>query len=136
MSLPASLLRVCAEMKKSVLAKEFRITFHELNAGVSLENAFRHLSDRTKSPDVLALSSSIIQAEKTGMSLGEALRVQSKLMRETTRLKTKERILKVPVKMTIPLVLFFLPALFLVLAGPAYVQVTQQLSQQSDEKAK
>jgi pilus assembly protein TadC len=124
MSINAALVRVSSEVKNSLLANEFRITFHELNASVTVEEAFRHLADRTQVPDLQALAAAIIQSEKLGIGLGETLRTQSRLLRETIRMRTKEKILKVPVKMIVPLALCILPAIFVVIIGPAFLQIS------------
>ena len=123
MSFNAALIRVASEVKGSPLAYELRMTFHELNAGVALEHAFNHMAERTKVLDIRTLSTSIIQSQKLGISLSDTLRNQAYVLRETLRSRTKEKIMKVPIKMIIPLAIFILPTLFIVVGAPAYIQI-------------
>lgn len=134
MSVNSALSRVAEEIKGEPLSEELKITFYELNAGISLEDAFKSLSDRTKVADVHSLTTAIIQAEKLGMGLAETLRSQSAILRESLRLRTKEKIIKLPVKMIIPLAIFIMPAIFTILAGPAYLQVKGSLLTSIDMK--
>lgn len=123
MSIQSALVRVAEETKGNPLSEEFKYTFHELNAGSPLDEAFQHLGQRTKVADLQALSTSITQADKLGIGLGETLRNQAKFLRETIRMRTREKIMKLPIKMIIPVVFFIMPAIFTVVAGPSLLQV-------------
>ncbi len=127
MSISSAMMRVADETKGTAISDQFKETFFELNAGVSVEDAFMNLSDRAKVPDLQALTTSIVQSEKLGIGLVDTMRSHSVLMRETLRLRTKEKIMKLPVKMILPLVIFILPAVFTILAGPVYLQVQGSL---------
>lgn len=125
MSMNAALVRVADENKNSPLADIFRQTFHEMNVGVPLEEAFQHMGDRSKVPDLKFFASAVVQAEKLGLGMADNLRNQARLLRETLRTRTREKIQKLPIQMIIPLILFIMPAIFTVVAGPAFLQIRQ-----------
>ena len=127
MSIHTGMVRVAEEMKGTALSSELRNTFFEMEVGLPLDEAFRNLGRRTGVEDVQALATSIIQGEKLGISLGDTLRSQAKFVRESLRMKTKEKILKTPVKIVLPLVFCILPALFIVLLTPAFVNIKKEI---------
>lgn len=127
MSIHSALVKVAEETKGSPLSDELRHTFQELHLGRTLEEAFRNLGMRTDVADVQALATAVIQADKLGMSLAETLRNQARMLREVIRLRTREKILKIPIKLVIPLVLFIMPAIFTVVAGPAFIEIMSGL---------
>ncbi len=127
MSVQSALVRVAEETAGNPLSEELRYTFHELNVGSPLNEAFQHLGQRTKVADIQALSTSITQADKLGIGLGETLRNQAKFLRENIRMRTREKIMKLPIKMIIPVVFFIMPAIFTVVAGPSLLQVSAGL---------
>ncbi|MBV8228890.1 MAG: type II secretion system F family protein, partial [Planctomycetaceae bacterium] len=88
-------------------------------------DVLRDLGTRTGVDDVRALAAVIIQAEKFGSSIGAALRVQSDGMRLKRRQLAEERAAKTAVKIMIPLVLFIFPGVFVVLVGPAGIQIAK-----------
>ncbi len=91
--------------------------------GRARKDVLRDLGIRTGVDDVRALAAVIIQAEKFGSSIGSALRVQSDSMRTKRRQLAEERAAKTAVKIMIPLVLFIFPGVFVVLVGPAGIQI-------------
>lgn len=91
----------------------------ELEAGFSLANALQRLDERTQSGDLADLLSLIQQSRRLGVSLSAGLRTQVTEMRSRRRLRVQESAQRAPLKMMIPLVLFFLPALMLVFLAPA-----------------
>lgn len=127
MSINSSLIRCAEEMKGTALSSELRNTFYEMEVGLPLDEAFRNLGSRTGVEDVQSLATSIIQGEKLGIALGDTLRNQAKFVRESLRAKTKERILKTPVKIILPLVFCIFPCLFVVLLSPAFIQIKQEI---------
>ena len=127
MSLNAALVRVAEETKGTPLSDEFRQTFHELHMGLPSETVFRNLGARAKVEDLEALAMAIIQSEKLGMCLADTLRNQSKLLRETIRMRTREKIQKLPIKLLFPLVFLIMPSTLLVLLGPAVIAIVTGL---------
>jgi tight adherence protein C len=97
--------------------------------GGARRDVLRDLGIRTGVDDVRALAAVIIQAEKFGSSIGAALRVQSDAMRLRRRHLAEERAAKTAVKIMIPLILFIFPGVFVVLVGPAGIQMFEAFSQ-------
>jgi len=127
--LDAAIQRVGEEMKmtNSVLSDEFRLMGMELRAGKQRQEALRNLAMRTDLDDVRSLTTLLIQTDKFGTSLGQALRVHSDSMR-TKRFQRAEEIAgKLPVKLIFPLVLFIFPAMLVVVLGPAAIRVYRVL---------
>ena len=87
------------------------------------KDVLRDLGTRTGVDDVRALAAVIIQAEKFGSSIGAALRVQSDSMRVKRRQLAENALAKTAVKIMIPMVLFIFPGVFVVLVGPAGIQI-------------
>ena len=123
LALNSAFLRVANELGGSVLGKELKQTFHEVSAGVPLDEALRNFAKRTESPDVRSIVSSIVQAEKLGTALAMTFRVQATTIREKYKMRMKENIAKIPIKILFPLVLFIFPTLFLVILGPAFISI-------------
>ena len=123
MSINSAIVRVAEESNDSPLAEELKYVFHELHAGLSIEEAFKHFAMRTKVPDIQSLSASIVQADKLGLNLGETLRNQAIILRETIRQRTRERVFKVPIKMLIPMVFLIFPAIFVIILGPGAISI-------------
>ena len=127
--LDAAVSRVGEEMKLSnkPLSEEFTLLNLELRAGKQRQEAFRNLAARIDLEDVRSLVSLLIQTERFGTSIGKALRVHSDSMRTKRYQKAEAISAKVPVKLTVPLVLFIFPALLLVVMGPAAISVYRTL---------
>lgn len=131
LSLTSSLIRVAEETRGTPLSNELVRTFNEINVGISLEKAFRNLARRTKVPDIDSLAGTIIESEKMGIGLGESLRNHSNVLRETIRMRTREKIQTLPIKMLFPLVFFILPSIFTVILGPAAIKIIQTFGKSS-----
>lgn len=101
----------------------------EIRAGTGRPEALRNLAERTGLDDVEALASTLIQTERFGTSVGRALRVQAGTLRQKRRQHAEEAAAKTTIKLVFPLVLFVFPALFVVILGPAVIQVVQALAQ-------
>jgi len=107
------------------LTDELRRVLDEVRVGKPQGDAFRDMAERVKMSDMSLLVASIDQASKTGIGLAAALRLQAQEIRERRMAFIKEQAGKLPVKMMLPLVLLIFPALFIVILGPAAVQMMQ-----------
>ncbi len=121
----AALLRV-VEKSKGVLAKEFVTTLQELQMGKSRREALRDLGKRTGVDDILTFVGAMIQADQLGVSIAKILRTQAEQVRIKRRQRVEEKAMKAPIKMLIPLVFFIFPSIFIVLLGPAAMQIYKQ----------
>jgi tight adherence protein C len=115
------------KLTNKALSEEFRLVNLELRAGQSRQNALRNLSLRTDLEDVNNFTTLLIQTDSLGTSLGQALRVHSDYMRTRRHQRAEEVAAKLPVKLLFPLVFFIFPSLFVVLLGPAAIQVFRVL---------
>ncbi len=106
------------------LTDELRRVLDEVRVGKPQEDAFRDMALRCKMPELSLLVAAIAQAMRMGTGLGQALRLQATEIRERRMAFIKEQAGKLPVKMMLPLVLFIFPALFVVILGPAAVQIS------------
>jgi len=124
-SLDAAILRVAREIRlaHTDLAHELAVVNRKTNAGIPRDAALRGLWQRTGVEEIRALVSSMIQSEKWGTSVATVLRVSAETLRRKRRQIAEKKAKQAPLKMTFPLVLFILPALFIVIMGPALVQV-------------
>jgi tight adherence protein C len=129
LGIDSAMSRVSEEigLASQVLGAELNLTFLEIQAGVPRPDAFRRLADRTGVEDLRSLSAMLIQTDLFGTSVARALRVHADGMRIRRMQRAEERAAMVGVKMTIPLILFILPALVSVLLGPAMVSIFEQL---------
>ncbi|MGD0114962.1 MAG: type II secretion system F family protein [Dehalococcoidia bacterium] len=127
LGLDAALARV-AEKVKGPFAEDLSITLREISMGRNRAESLRDLADRTGVTDLSLFVNAIIQAEQMGTSIGQVLRVQSEQMRVRRRQRAEERANQAPVKMVFPLVMCILPALFVVIMGPAAIQLYETLS--------
>jgi tight adherence protein C len=129
LGLDAAMRRVTSELSSScpVLCEEFAISNFQLQMGRPRKDVLRDLGLRTGVEDMRSLAAVIIQAERFGSSIGSALRVQSDAMRLRRRQLAEERAAKTAVKIMIPLILFIFPGVFVVLVGPAGIQIANTL---------
>lgn len=111
------------ESKKGPLAEEFSVVLQEIRVGRPRREALRDLSERLKLPEVSRLIGAILQAEQLGTGMAKTLRVQAEQLRLARRQRAEEAAMKAPIKILFPLVLFVFPALFVVLLGPAIIQM-------------
>lgn len=127
--LDAAILRVSDELHLThpALAYEFRMVNQRVNAGIARTDALRELVSRTGVDDLRSVITTLIQSDKLGVSIGRVLRVASEGLRTRRRQKAEQEARKVPVRMLVPLILFVLPALMLVLLGPAGIHLFRVL---------
>ena len=105
------------------LGEEFSLLNLELRAGLSREQALRNLVQRTDLEDIRSLVALLIQTDRFGTSIGQALRVHSDSMRLNRRMKAEEKAAQLAVKLMIPLILFIFPSLMVVIAGPGAIRL-------------
>jgi len=104
-----------------VLADEMALTNLEIHLGAPRATAMRHMADRTGADDISSLVSTLVQSEKFGTSIADALKSFANTMREIRSARAEESAEKMPVKLLFPLVLFLFPAVLIVIAGPAAI---------------
>jgi len=107
----------------NVLGVELSKVAAELNAGVTLESTLHNFGERTGVDDVRSLAALVIQSEKMGARLGPALRSSADLLVARRRLRAEEGAQKSAIKMLLPLVLLILPAMMIVILGPAVISI-------------
>jgi tight adherence protein C len=124
-SLDAAILRVAKDMiiVHPELARELLIVNRKTNAGVTREQALRGLWDRTGVEELRTLVSSLIQSEKWGTSNSRVLRIASETLRRQRRQSAERRAATAPTKMVVPLAILIFPALFVVIMGPAALNI-------------
>jgi len=105
------------------LGREFAQVAFELRSGRTREDALRGLGDRNGVEDLKALAGLIIQSDRLGASMAQTLRSHADLLRTKRRQRAEERARKLPIKMLFPLAFFILPALFIVVGGPAMLRL-------------
>jgi tight adherence protein C len=125
LSLDQAMMRVGEDLRTAhpELSGEFHLFDLETRAGKPRAEALRNLSDRTGVDDIRALVGTLIQTDRFGTSVAQALRVHSDSLRTERRQRAEEQAAKTTVKMIIPLVLFVMPSLIFVTVGPAVIQL-------------
>ena len=106
------------------LAEELTLTTAELSYLPERRQAYENLADRTGHEGVKAVCLALIQGERYGTPLGDALRVMAKENREMRMSAAEKKAAALPAKLTVPMILFFLPVLFIVVIGPAYIKLS------------
>jgi tight adherence protein C len=107
------------------LTEEFGLTLNEIRIGESRQDALKKLAERTDTPEISGFTRAIIQADQLGISLGRILRVQATDTRQRRQAAAEEKAMKAPIKMLFPTVLFIFPAMFLVILGPAFLNLSK-----------
>jgi tight adherence protein C len=130
LGLDATIRRITGEIRRThkELANELWMYSLELHAGMSREHALRNLSDRVNLDDFKSLVSVLIQTDRFGTSIANALRVYSESFRSKRYSNAEEKAAKLAVKITFPVILFIFPAMFVVIAGPATIRILQAFS--------
>jgi len=129
LGLDQAMRKVSEEMKNTyrVLAKEFALSNFQLQMGRARGEVLHELGLRTGVSDLRSLSGVLIQADKFGSSIAQALRVQSDSMRTRRRQMAEEKAAKTAVKLIFPLVLFIFPGIFVILVGPAAITMVREM---------
>jgi len=130
LGLDAGLRKVCDEMGENakVISEEFSLCNFQLQMGRPRREVLHDLGVRTGVDDVKALAAILIQADRFGSSIAQALRVQSDSMRTRRRQIAEEKAAKTAVQLLFPLILFIFPGIFVVLVGPAAINIMENLS--------
>lgn len=108
-------------------AGEFRELLKEIRLGTPRVEALRGLADRTEVPDMRTFVAAVIQSEQLGVSISRVLKAQSEALRVKRRQRAQEQAMKLPIKILFPLVFFIFPTLFIVLLGPAAMNIVRTL---------
>jgi tight adherence protein C len=127
MSVEAGFQKVAAEIGQASteLAEEFALTTAELAYLPDRRQAFENLAKRCGHAGVKAVATALNQAERYGTPLGQALRVCAQENREMRMVEAEKKAAALPAKLTVPMILFFLPVLFVVIMGPAVMRITR-----------
>ena len=125
MSIEAAITKVGAEVGSASieLAEELSLLTAELNYLPERRLAYEGLARRTNHPGIRSVVTAMIQAERYGTPLGTALRVMAKENRELRLSAAEKKAAALPAKLTVPMILFFLPVLFIVILGPAIIKI-------------
>jgi tight adherence protein C len=131
LGLNAALVRVGEEMKTvhPDIAEEFELTNLEIRVGRDRDEALRNLAERTGVEDLRSLVAMLIQADRFGTSIARAVRVYSDSLRTKRRQRAEQAAQKAAVKLLMPLALFLFPTLFIVILGPAALNLIDTLDQ-------
>ena len=113
------------EHMEGPLAEEFSLTLGEMRIGESRHDALKKLAERAAAPEVASFCRAIIQADQLGISLGRLLRVQAAESRLKRQAAAEEKAMKSPIKMLFPTVIFIFPAMFIVILGPAMLNLME-----------
>jgi tight adherence protein C len=128
--LNAAIKRVSDDLMESspIIAREMLMVNLEIMAGLEREQALKNLGERTGVDDLISICNVLIQSDRFGTSIGQALKTQSDFMRTTRRKKLEELAAKTPVKLVFPLLLFIFPAIMVVVLGPAIIRISEFFS--------
>jgi tight adherence protein C len=129
MSIETAFQRVSSEIgsQSTELAEELALTTAELSYLPDRRQAFDNLAKRCAHPGVRAVATALNQAEKYGTPMGQALRVTATENREMRMQDAERKAASLPAKLTVPMILFFLPCLFIVILGPAGIQISHMM---------
>jgi len=110
------------------LAAELLRTLQDMQVGRSRREAYLAMADRTAAPDLRSFVRAIVQADVYGIAIAGVLRTQAKQMRIKRRQRAEEKAMKLPIKVLFPLMLCILPVLFIVIIGPAVINIIAAFS--------
>lgn len=129
MSVELAFARVAKEMAENSveLAEEFSLTTAELSYLQSRRQAFENLARRNNHPGIKSVSTALVQAERYGTPLGNTLRTMANENRQMRVLQAEKKAAALPAKLTIPMIVFFLPVLFIVILTPAVMRIGEAL---------
>jgi tight adherence protein C len=118
--------RTCTAVP-GALSDEFRRMLHEIRIGATRADALRAMADRSDVPELRGFILAMLQADTFGVSISRLLRSQADEMRIKRRLRAQEKAQKAPVKMLFPLVFCIFPSIFVVILGPAMINISRAL---------
>jgi tight adherence protein C len=129
LGLNQAMVRVAEEIERvsPVLSEQVGLVNLEIRAGTPRDEAFRNLGHRTGLQDIKSLMAMLIQTDRFGTSIAQALRTHAETMRTKRRQRAEEAAAKTTIKLVFPLVLFIFPALFVIILGPALIQIFEAL---------
>ncbi|MEI8190771.1 MAG: type II secretion system F family protein, partial [candidate division NC10 bacterium] len=129
LGLDQAMRKVADEMKRTyrILAAEFALANFQLQMGRPRAEVLHELGTRTGVGDLRALAAVLIQADRFGSSVAQALRTQSDSMRIRRRQLAEEKAAKTAVQLIFPLVLFIFPGIFVILVGPAAIKMVREM---------
>jgi tight adherence protein C len=129
LGLDAALMRVAKEIQlgSPIVASELELMLLELRSGFAKATALRNFSLRTGVEDIESFSTLLIQADRFGTGIGASLRVLSDTLRTRRRMRAEEQAAKIALKLLVPLLFCIFPALLVVLAGPAFINIYRTL---------
>jgi tight adherence protein C len=129
LGLDQAMRKVSEEMTRTarIICEEFNLCNFQLQMGRGRAEVLHELGQRTGVDDLRALAAILIQADKFGSSIAQALRVQSDSMRTRRRQLAEEKAAKTAVKLIFPLVIFIFPGIFVVLVGPAAITMVREM---------
>jgi tight adherence protein C len=107
------------------LVSELGIALNEMRIGEGRVEALKKLAERVPAPEVSAFVRAIVQADQLGISMGRILRVQAADSRLRRQAAAEERAMKAPIKMLFPTGVFIFPSMFIVILGPALINILQ-----------
>jgi tight adherence protein C len=103
------------------------MALNEMRIGESRHSALKKMADRVDAPELTTFVRAVVQADQLGISLGRILRVQATDSRLRRQAAAEEKAMKAPIKMLFPTVMFIFPAMFIVLLGPAVMNIVKVL---------
>jgi tight adherence protein C len=129
LGLNQAMVRVSEEIERlsPTLSEQLALVNLEIRAGTPREDAFRNMGDRTGLDDIKSLMAMLVQTDRFGTSIAQALRVQADTLRTKRRQRAEEAAAKTTIKLVFPLVLFIFPAMFVVILGSAIIQIFEAL---------
>ena len=122
----AALMKV-VEKSKGILGAEFQRVLQEIKMGKPRRDSLRDLAKRNPTEDLKTWVAALVQADQLGISMGGVMRTQSQEIRLKRRQRIEEKAQKAPVKVMLPLVFFIFPCVFIVILGPAVIQVIEMM---------
>lgn len=129
MSVELAFAKVADEMAENSveLAEEFSLTTAELSFLTSRRMAYENLARRNNHPGIRAVATALIQAERYGTPLGDTLRTMANENRQMRVMAAEKKAAALPAKLTVPMILFFLPVLFIIILTPAGMRMISAL---------
>ncbi len=129
LSFDMALLRVVDKFRGPV-SQEFQKVLREMQLGKPRKDALRDMSDRVNLIEMTSLVNAILQTDQLGVGIANVLRLHADMIRDKRQQAIEEQAMKAPIKMLIPLVFFIFPSIFIVILGPAFLNIMKALGGQ------